>query len=71
MNFFKSMTPLLFIEIVLFSAFWIFTLLGGIDEFNTLVFIGQGFTYWIIAMSILTGMLIGGTIERFNNRGLK
>jgi hypothetical protein len=59
---------LLIIEIIIFSFFWGFLFGGAIDEFNTIAFFEPRFTYGLIAISILTGMLIGGLYERWYQR---
>lgn len=62
----KIRNGLLIIEIVIFTAFWIVVFGGAIDEFNTIIFFEPVFTYVLIGMSILTGMLIGGSVERWD-----
>lgn len=60
-----KLNALIVIELLLFAAFWLFTFLGGIDEFETIVFFEPEFTYFLIGMAMLTGALIGGLYERW------
>ena len=56
---------LLIIEGIAFCIFWSLVLTGGVDEFNTIVFFEEGFVYGYTCLSIATGILIGGFIERW------
>jgi hypothetical protein len=49
---------LLVIEIAIVSGFWIFIFGGASDGFNTIIFFEPNFTYGLIVISIVTGMLI-------------
>lgn len=59
-----KLNRLVIIEAVVFTTFWLLVLTGCISEFNTIVFFEPEFVYGLIAVSILTGMLIGGLYER-------
>lgn len=61
-----KLNGLITIELVLFAGFWIFVFGGGSSEFDTIIFFEPRFTYCLIAISILTGMLIGGLYERYH-----
>ena len=61
-----KLNGLIIIETVLFTGFWILAFGGGISSFNTIIFFEPGFTYCLIAISILNGMLIGGIYERWD-----
>lgn len=60
-----KLNALLVIEILIFSGFWFLVITGQFNEFETIAFFEPEFTYALIAMSILTGMLIGGLVERW------
>ena len=57
-------TPLLGIEILAIVAFWIFTLTGSIDGFETVMLFEPEFTIILVFFSIITGMLIRAIIEQ-------
>ena len=52
-------------EIIMFSGLWTLLLFAPPSAFKTIMFFEPEFTIAIIAFSILTGMLIGGIIERY------
>jgi len=61
-----KLNGLIIIELVAFAIFWIAAFGGMIGEFDTIAFFEPKFTYALIIMSILTGMLIGGLYERWH-----
>ena len=62
-----KVSGLLIIECVALAAFWILISTGSVPEFNTIVFFEEGFVYGYTLMSLATGILIGGLIERWQN----
>jgi len=60
-----KISPLALGELALFSLFFGLAFSGQIQEFDQIVFFEPEFTYILIAMSVMSGMLIGSLYERY------
>lgn len=62
----KLLTPLAIAEGVALLIFWIMALSGQIQEFDTIMFFEPEMTIISIGMAFVSGIWIGGTIEKYN-----
>ena len=67
-----GMSPLLIIEIILLSGFWVALYLGGIFHeeivpgLDTILFFEPVTVVFMCMITLATGILIGGIIERYS-----